>query len=103
MNLEELLQHYADEPQLKRLTNVLQKGIARYHLKGLTGASLAFTIATVYKELNQPMLVVMDDKEQAAYLQNDIETLLDRREPLLLHDSFKKPGKLTEFLTANVQ
>ena len=103
MNLEELLQRFADDPQLKRLSHELRNDAARFHLKGLTGASLAFTIACVYKELNVPMLVVMDDKEQAAYLQNDIETLLDKREPLLLHDSFKKPGKLTEFLTANVQ
>jgi transcription-repair coupling factor (superfamily II helicase) len=113
MNLELIKQRYAEDLQLKRIAQLIKRNnsdskpenerLMRIHLKGLIGSSLGFTLGTLHELSNCNLLIITDDKEEAAYLQNDIEQVLSKKEPLLLLDSFKKPGKFQEPLTANIQ
>lgn len=63
----------------------------RIHLEGLGGSSDAVFIATAYQELPHPALLIMGDREEAAYFQNDLENILGAQKAVLFPSSYKKP------------
>ena len=93
MNLELIKQRYAEDLQLKRIAQLIKRNnsdskpenerLMRIHLKGLIGSSLGFTLGTLHELSNCNLLIITDDKEEAAYLQNDIEQVLSKKEPLI--------------------
>lgn len=61
----------------------------RINLKELTGSSRAVTVATVFEATSQPHLVLLQNKEDAAYFYNDLQQFLDDR-VYFFPSSFKK-------------
>jgi len=67
--------------------------------KGLIGSSTALLVASVFSQKGkQQHLVVLPDKEQAAYFYNDVESLLDesdsdlnQKRVLFYPTSYKRP------------
>ncbi len=81
-----------------RLNQGNQPGIA---VKGLKGSLDAVIAASVSESVNNSQLYVLNDREQAAYFQNDLQHLLDR-EVMLYPVSYKKPYQYQEVENANV-
>lgn len=71
------------------------------HIKGLSGSLDAIVVASCFRLNPQDCLVVLQDKEEAAYFQNDLQSLLDR-EILLFPMSYKRPYEFEETENANV-
>ncbi len=78
------------------------EGSARLQLSGLTGAQEAFVLAGAYQNTPQPYLIVALDREEAAYLQNDIQSLLSTKNIHFLPDSFKRPMYFDEINSNHV-
>ncbi|MFZ1632880.1 MAG: transcription-repair coupling factor, partial [Chitinophagales bacterium] len=72
------------------------------HLKGIAGSLLSFVVSGIYKNLHHNHLFVLNDKEEAGYFLNDLETLLDKKDILYIPDSFKKETSFEEVNTNNV-
>ncbi|HEX6227570.1 MAG TPA: transcription-repair coupling factor [Chryseolinea sp.] len=70
-------------------------------LKGLSGSLDAVILASIFKIHPQNYIVVLHDKEEAAYFQNDLQNLLSR-EILLFPMSYKRPYEYDEIENANV-
>ena len=70
-------------------------------LKGLSGSLDAVVLSSIFKIHPQDCLVVLHDKEEAAYFQNDLQNLLSR-EILLFPMSYKRPYEFDEVENANV-
>ncbi len=103
MNLEKLLQYYMRDPRTEQILSSTQiLADARLHLKGLVGSMDSFIAAAVYKKAPQNHVFILQDKEEAAYFQNDLKNLLDKKDVLFFPDSFKKPGKFEELNKNNV-
>ncbi len=64
---------------------------ANLHVKGSLGSQIAFVMHSLYQLTAQPMLIIADDKEEAAYLHNDLKTLAEKGEVLFFPDSFRRP------------
>ena len=75
---------------------------AKVHLKGLVGSALSFEIAAVFKEADAPFLLIMNDKEEAAYYLNDLEQLLGEDRVLFYPGSYRRPYQIEETDNANV-
>ena len=82
---------------------------ARMMLKGLTGSAKAFAIAAVYRQSVKNQLVVMPDKESAAYLCNDIENIFGeqdvkffKKSVLFFPSSYKHPKNFEKIDNTNV-
>ena len=90
MIMNEILKAYQKSDTLTRLNNYLN-GQNRASLRGLLGSHSAMLMLAVAKLSEKPMLILAEDKEEAAYLQNDLATLLERGEALLFPDSFRRP------------
>ena len=70
-------------------------------LKGLSGSLDAVTLSSIFKIHPEDYIVVLHDKEEAAYFQNDLQNLLSR-EILLFPMSYKRPYEFEEIENANV-
>ncbi len=78
MKSDKLLKYYQNHPRLNELSTLLEGGQSAIYLKGLIGSSRALTIAGIFEHSGkQQHLVVLPDKEQAAYFYNDLENLFD--------------------------
>ena len=71
-------------------------------LKGLTGSLDAVILAAVYKSVRASHLVVLEDKEEAAFFSNDLQNLLGEKEVFLFPMSYKRPYEYDETENANV-
>ena len=76
-------------------------GSATVRLKNLSGSLDAVTVASVFKILHKDFLLVLQDREEAGYFQNDLQYLLDR-EILLFPMSYKRPYEYEETENANI-
>jgi len=72
------------------------------HAKGLTGSSLSFVISESFSETQKTHVLICNDKEEAAYYYNDLETLLDKKNLLFYPGSYRRPYQIDEIDNANV-
>ncbi len=99
MTLDNLSSAYKDQALFAQIASLCDGDAAqKIHLKGLSGSSKAFAVASVYASLERTHLVVMPDKESAAYLLNDIENILGeqdlkffKKSVLFFPSSYKHP------------
>lgn len=105
MNKNAIVQTFARSPQLRELRETIvssEEKFPKIHLKGLVGSALSFVIANMFRETGKPMLLIFDDKEEAAYYLNDLEQLLDEKDVLFYPGSYRRPYQLEETDNANV-
>lgn len=70
-------------------------------IKGLSGSLDAVAVASTFKLHPHDYIIVLQDKEEAAYFQNDLHSLLGK-EILLFPMSYKRPYEFTEIENANI-
>lgn len=70
-------------------------------IKGLAGSLDAIVVATSFKLHPQDYLIVLQDREEAAYFLNDLQNLLER-EVLLFPMSYKRPYEFHDIENANI-
>ena len=75
---------------------------SKTYLKGLTGSSLSFVLADVFRESDIPFLLIFNDKEEAAYYLNDLEQLIGEHDVLFYPGSYRRPYQIEETDNANV-
>ena len=66
----------------------------KIHLTGLVGSSLSLVIFEIFKTSEKPILLIFDNKEEAAFYLNDLETLLNKEDVLFYPGSFRRPYHL---------
>jgi len=74
----------------------------KIQVKGLTGSSLSFVLADVFRSSDAPFLLVFNDKEEAAYYLNDLEQLIGEKDVLFYPGSYRRPYQIEETDNANV-
>lgn len=100
-NLQRVLEMYRDDPKTKQITDALNSETpARLQVLGLTGAQESFVLSGTYLASPQHHLIIAIDKEEAAYFQNTVANLLDKKPIRFFPDSFKRPMNF-EFLNNN--
>ncbi len=74
----------------------------KINIKGLVGSSLSFVIAETFKSVDSPFLLILNDKEEAAYHLNDLEQLIGEKDVLFYPGSYRRPYQIEETDNANV-
>lgn len=77
-------------PKLNLLENLVKEGPKRILLKGLTGSSSAVYCAGFQSLSKEPQLIIMNDKEEAAYFYNDLINLSGDRNIYFFPSSYKR-------------
>lgn len=101
MSKELLLSSFLEGKPYHQLSEYI-KGKTSCFAANLVGSSLSFVLFDIFKRTGQPLLFVGDDKEQAAYLLNDLELLLGQEQVLFFPSSYRRPYQTEETDNANV-
>lgn len=104
MTLEELLKKYSKGENIKGIQQFLSSGEGQgeIHLSGLTGSQDAFVASAVFKTTEFNHFFILSDKEEAAYFQNNLKSLLGNKDIFFFPDSFKRPQDFSELNNNNI-
>ena len=104
MEVSDLLQPYVADEKLKNIAGKLNENTPSHlHLKGLVGSVVSFVAAALSKSVKKNFVFILNDKEEAAYFLNDLQSLTEKKEVIFFPDSFKKPGNFQEVNNNHVQ
>ena len=89
------------------LVQTLSEGIRTFkpiahRIKGLTGSLDTVIFATTFKASHSSHIVILQDKEEAAFFLNDLQNLLGDKNLLLFPMSYKRPYDYDEIENANI-
>lgn len=93
----------------KQLEGIFDSKISAINLnhnhwfQGLNGSSMSFLIQSIVLNSHKNCLIISSDKEKAAYLLNDLETLLPKKRLLFFPESYKQPYQIEKTTNANIQ
>ncbi|MEC8090947.1 MAG: transcription-repair coupling factor, partial [Bacteroidota bacterium] len=87
--------------QVQQLSNLIDAS-EKVSVSGLAGSSYAFLVAAIFEKSKKTMVLVLDDKEKAAYIFNDLERLLPDQQVLFYPASYRRPYEIEEVDNANV-
>jgi len=103
MNIQHIISYYTQHAYTKQIVVSTQDNAQqRLHLSGLVGSQQSFVAAGVCASMPHNHIFILDNKDEAAYFQNDLKNLQEKTAVLFFPDSFKKPGYLTEINKSNI-
>ncbi|MDH5382463.1 MAG: transcription-repair coupling factor, partial [Cyclobacteriaceae bacterium] len=103
MKSHDLVQIYKQDPIVLGIAEELHPSIGKnIAIKGLSGSLDAVIAAAIYNIDKHTSIFVMQDKEEAAYFQNDLVNLLPYKEIFLYPSSYKRPYSFEETENANI-
>ena len=98
-----VLRDYLQEERLQAIGKHLgPEAIQHVQAKGLAGSFTALLMAATLEASERTQLIVANDKEEAAYLLNDLELLLGADRVLFYPGSYRRPYQVEETDNANV-
>ena len=98
----EVLDKYSQSAKIKQIAAALQQRENKIHIKGIVGSSLSFITEPLFRECELPFLLILKDKEEAAYYLNDLEQLIGDQDVLFYPSSYRRPYQIEETDNANV-
>jgi transcription-repair coupling factor (superfamily II helicase) len=103
LELADLLTHYENHPLTQQLSQALDTG-AKPAIGFATagGSHTAVLAAATYLKTSSAQLLIASSKEEAAYLQNDLEKLLGKTPCYFYPASYRRPYQMEQTDNANV-
>ncbi len=102
MSILSLLQLYDSSPKVKQIAESLKLQGLKIQCNGLIGSSLSFLLQSLFKNSEHPFLVLLNDKEEAAYYLNDLEKMIGEEDVLFYPGSYRRPYQIEDTDNANV-
>lgn len=97
------LRAYLESDRLREIGRYLaQHPQAKLEARGMVGGFTALAVAASLESAEKPLLVVCGEKEEAAHLLNDLESLVGGERVLFYPGSYRRPYQLEETDNANV-
>ncbi|AEW86479.1 transcription-repair coupling factor [Flavobacterium columnare NBRC 100251 = ATCC 23463] len=101
MSTDYIKQLFSNQSKINQISALLS-GDNKIHLKGLLGSSLSFIIEALFEKADKTFLLLANEKEEAAYLLNDLEQLIGAKDVLFYPSSYRRPYQIEETDNANV-
>ncbi len=101
MSTEHIKQLFANDSKFETISNSII-GDSKINVKGLVGSSLSFAVESWFRKLDKSFLIIANEKEEAAYILNDLEELINEEDVLFYPSSYRRPYQIEETDNANV-
>ena len=101
MSTDYIKQLFAEQSKITSIANAIS-GDAKVHVKGLIGSSFSFVVESLFRKKENSFLLICNEKEEAAYLLNDLEELMGEEDVLFYPSSYRRPYQIEETDNANV-
>ncbi len=102
MSKSQVISSFQKSAKVNILSNAILQRDSKTNAKGLIGSSLSFTIQALFEKNELPLLLLFNDKEEAAYYLNDLELLINDKDVLFYPASFRRPYHIEDVDNANV-
>jgi transcription-repair coupling factor (superfamily II helicase) len=93
---------FEQSPETRKLREAITRSEKNICVSGLVGSSLSLVIAELFKTSEVPYLLILNDKEDAAYHLNDLENLHGDSNVLFYPGSYRRPYQIEETDNANI-
>lgn len=93
---------YEKSAKVNQIVESLTSAEQKIHLKGLIGSSLSFVTQAIFSKTENPMLLILDEKEESAYFLNDLEQLINNQDVLFYPGSYRNPYQIEDTDNANI-
>jgi transcription-repair coupling factor (superfamily II helicase) len=93
---------YKKSSQTRKLQETIAQNQAKITVSGLIGSALSLVVSELFLQAQKPFLVLLNNKEEAAYYLNDLENLLGEKNVLFYPSSYRRPYQIEETNNANV-
>lgn len=97
-----LQNRYDKSPKINQIAEQLEIREQKIHLKGLIGSSMSFVVKSLFTKSENPYLLILNDKEEAAYYLNDLEQLINDEDVLFYPGSYRNPYQIDDVDNANI-
>ena len=85
---------YRQHPNIKQLKAILENDTtAKCHLRGMTGSSASFFASSIVNDLDYNHVIVLNDKEEAAYFFNDLENIRPENKLFFFPSPYKRQAE----------
>ncbi len=74
----------------------------KLYAKGLLGSLLSISLSNAFNKNEKDHLIIAEDKEEAAYLFNDLQKFLDEKRVFFYPGSYRRPYEIEQTDNANV-
>ncbi|MBI9067815.1 MAG: transcription-repair coupling factor [Salinivirgaceae bacterium] len=101
MDFSEIINYYKSHSALPALISSIKTNQKTY-ISGLKGSAQSIIIGSIYKKLNVPIVIVLNDKEDAAYFYNDLQTILGEHMVDFLPSSFQRSAQYSKTESGNI-
>ncbi|VBB48445.1 Transcription-repair-coupling factor [uncultured Paludibacter sp.] len=101
LNLADFQKNVASHPQLKKCLDWAKSLERNLKISGLSGSSLSFIAASIFKEKPSTQVFVWNDADEAAYLYNDLKQILGDEQVMFFPSSYKKAIRLSQLDSSN--
>ncbi|WP_460544685.1 transcription-repair coupling factor [Echinicola sediminis] len=103
MDKKAFLSLYEQDSYIKTVAATVSASNGKsFQLKGLAGSMDMVLVTSFFTLHGQSQLIIAHDKEEAAYLVDDLKMLLGEQAPVLFPSSYKRPYQYDEVENANV-
>jgi transcription-repair coupling factor (superfamily II helicase) len=99
---EDILRKYGESPNNSAIKQELSGDAVRLHLRGIVGSGASFIAAAAYQHNYKTQLLILADKEEAAYFFNDLENLLGEDKVLFFPASYRMPYQHEDIDNSNI-
>ncbi|NND62464.1 MAG: transcription-repair coupling factor [Flavobacteriaceae bacterium] len=93
---------FSQSSEIRKLRDSVAHPQNKILLSGLVGSSVSLVISEIFKQSELPFLIILNDKEEAAYHLNDLENLLGDKNVLFYPGSYRRPYQIEETDNASV-
>jgi len=103
MNAQQLRNTFKSHPIVTEILASLKSNSSnKISLKGLAGSSASLVFAAIFDDFKQPFLLVLNDREQAAYVYDDLSLLTSENDVLFYASSYKRIGRSEKIEQENI-
>ena len=102
MSKNTFFSNYESSTKVTQIGASLTSHGQKIHLNGLLGSSLSIIVQSLFKKAEVPFLLLLNDKEEAAYHLNDLEQMIGADDVLFYPGSYRRPYQIEDTDNANV-
>ncbi len=101
--LKTIFNDYKSSSIIEKATScLLENPLSKINFSNTSGSIFNFINASIFSKTEKPLLIILRDKEDAAYALNELETLFNKDTVLFLPSSYRRPYEIEETNNANV-
>ena len=90
MELKDFRNLYAANEAIQQVCQQINTPGEKFHLRGLIGSSQTVLASVISEKLKQPIIYILNDKEEAAYFYDDLNNLQTNTSVLFYPSSYKR-------------